>query len=142
MYLHVRSNLVTKVRVQVLKTDYFISIAFILRLHRFHGGDLSRRTYIEVHGRGAANLGSGSRGLKGLKTATKVYRLENVGDCCWKIFPAPFFRDPSAKKKAKLNGDIKSLLQLKGKDNKGKIKRGYDSVPKSGAVGSAKIVEC
>ena len=113
-----------------------------IRLHRFHGGDLSRRTYIEVHGRSAANLGGGSRGVKNLKTATRVYRLENVGDCCWKTFPAPFFRDPSAKKKAKLGGDIKSILQLRSKDDKGKIKAGYDEVPKSGVVGSAKIVEC
>ena len=68
--------------------------------------------------------------------------MENVGDCCWKIFPAPFFRDPSSKKKAKLGGDIKSLLQLRAKDEKGKIKPGYDEVPKSGLVGSAKIVDC
>ena len=78
-----------------------------------------------------------------MKTATRVYRMEVVGDCCWKVFPAPFFRDPTSKKKAKLSGDnIKSLLQLRIKDEKGKIKPGYDEVPKSGLVGSAKIVDC
>ena len=42
-----------------------------------------------------------------------------------------------------LKGDnIKSLLQLRIKDEKGKIKPGYDEVPKSGLVGSAKIVDC
>ena len=112
-------------------------------MHRYHGGNLSRRTYVEVHGRSAANLGGGSRGLKNMKTATRVYRMENVGDCCWKVFPAPFFRDPSSKKKLnKSGGNIKSLLQLRIKDEKGKIKPGYDEVPKSGLVGSAKIVDC
>ena len=65
---------------------------------------------MEIHGRSAANLGGSSRGVKKLKMATRVYRLENVGDCCWKTFPAPFFRNPSSKKKAKLNGNFKSLL--------------------------------
>ena len=120
------------------------------RLHRFHGGDLSRRTYLEVHGRSAANLGGGSRGLKikGLKTATKVYRVENIGNCCWNIFPAPFFRDPLGKmRKITTNTSadgIKSLLLIKDKDDarRNKIKPGYDDVPKAGAVGSAKVVEC
>ena len=97
---------------------------------------------MEIHGRSAANLGGSSRGVKKLKMATRVYRLENVGNCCWKTFPAPFFRNPSSKKKAKLNGNIKSLLIMRANDNEGKIKPGFDDVPESGLVGSAKVVKC
>jgi hypothetical protein len=35
---------------------------------------------MEIHGRSAANLGGSSRGVKKLKMATRVYRLENVDD--------------------------------------------------------------
>ena len=93
-----------------MRRSGFLYIFYIFRLHMFKNQLSAKSLFLqEIHARSATLT----------NRSMKIYRIENVGSCCWEVYSKPHF-----------SGE------------KEKIRKNHDDTPKIKDLRTARVIDC